>query len=251
MNRQQMVINTIAFMDLVKQGQMQQVFLAESENLGVRTLEVRREFFSGIEEMRETAHEANRHGISLFYSIPHPLFVEGRLAREEIDRVFTEAEVLCAKAVKWNCGDFAGWTDADLAWMNDRLTRYRGLFTVENDQTMHNGTVEGLHTFLTQAKALGLPIRYTFDVANWAWVGEDPLENAKRMSEFVSYIHLKDVQFIAGVPNAVPLGEGVLPLVEILSVLPKEVPIALEYPCGERPFEVLDRGVHWLEQNMR
>ncbi len=250
MNRHQLVINTIVFMEQVAEGQRQQTFLAGSKRLGIRTVEVRREYFSSVNEMQATANEADQHGISLFYSVPRPLFVEGRLAREEIHRVFTEASVLGVKSIKWNCGEFAGWTKDDLSWMTDRLARYQGLLTVENDQTMNNGTVEGLYAFLTQTKAVGLPIRYTFDVANWAWVGEDPLENAKRMSEFVSYIHLKDVQFIGGTPNAVPLGEGVLPLVEILSVLPNEVPVALEYPCGDKPFEVLDRGFRWLEQKM-
>ena len=249
MNRQQMVINTIVFMDQVEQGQRQRDFFENSKRLGIEVVEVRREYFSSVEEMRATANEAALHGISLFYSIPRPLFVEGRLAREEIDQVFAEASVLGVKAVKWNCGDFAGWSEEDVAWMKERLTRYQGLFTVENDQTMHNGTVEGLHAFLTQAKAVGLPIGYTFDAGNWTWVGEDPLENAKRLYEFVSYIHLKDVRFSGGIPNAVALGEGALPLAEILSVLPKGAPVALEYPCGDTPFEVLDHGFHWLEQN--
>lgn len=249
MNRQQMVINTIVFMQQVEQGKEQRAFLEDSKALGIQTIEVRREYFSSVEEMQRTASEANRYGISLFYSVPRPLFVEGYLAREDIDRVFAEASDLGVKSIKWNCGDFKGWTNEDLVWMKDRLSRFQGLVTVENDQTMQSGTVEGLHAFLTQTQTAGLPIRYTFDAGNWMWVGEDPLENAKRLSGFVSYIHLKDVQVLEGTPNAVPLGEGTLPLEDILSVLPKEAPIALEYPCGESPFKLLDRGFRWLEQN--
>jgi len=247
MKRQQMVINTIAFMEQIQEGQQQMEFFARLKAVGMETVEVRQEYFGGLEEMRQTAQEANRLGMKLFYSVPRPLFMDGCLDKEGTEQAFAEAETLGVQAIKWTCGEFTGWSDADLDWMKQRATSFDGILTVENDQTMEDGTVEGIAAFLAAAKAVELPILCTFDAGNWAWVGEESLLNARRLGEFVGYIHMKDVVVGDG-PKAVALGSGELPLTEILAVLPKDAPIALEYPCGARPFEVIEHGLLWLER---
>jgi len=251
MNRQQIVVNTIAFVEQVSQGEQQLTFFAQLAALGIQYVEVRQEYFSGRDELADTARVAEQYGLKLLYSVPKPLFQNGRLDTDMIEETLREASQLAVIAIKWTRGNFVGWQPQDLEWMLNKAKSFSGLLTVENDQTEQDGTLRDYLAFLKQCSEVGVPLRSTFDVGNWAWVGEEARFNAQQLHSFVAFIHLKDVRINSADyptgPEAVPLGEGELPLKEVLAALPHPLLVALEYPCGSRPLDLLETGIRWLE----
>jgi sugar phosphate isomerase/epimerase len=109
--------------------------------------------------------------------------------------------------------------------------KYSIKLTIENDQTKDNGRVNKIKTFLQLSEKLGMKISCTFDMGNWLWQKEDPVENANSLKPYITYIHLKDV-IIGDTPQAAFLDEGIIPWRSILEIFDENVPVALEYPCS-------------------
>lgn len=246
MNVQHIVVNTILFVEQLEQGASQLDFFEGLHNLGVRYVEVRQEYFRDEDELSRTAREASKYDIKLLLSVPKTLFRNGSLDVEMVQQTLRDASILQAKSIKWTRGDFQGWTEEGIQFLTKVGQEFPGLLTVENDQTTQDGTVHPLLKFLSQCRDKGVPLYTTFDVGNWLWVGEDPLVNADLLSSFVRYIHLKDGITKPEGPVAKPLGEGELPLSEVLKLLPKDTLVALEYPGGSQPLAVIQTGIGWL-----
>ena len=95
-----------------------------------------------------------------------------------------------------------------------------------------------------------------FDAANAVRVGDDPVEAARLLASRVLMAHVKDCERaaadpVAG-PRSVPFGEGVVPLEEVLEVLPSDVLLCVELgqlgpDADER--ELVRQGVAWLEEH--
>lgn len=70
----------------------------------------------------------------------------------------------------------------------------------------------------------------TFDMGNWHWQGECPLQAAQALAPHVRYVHCKGVQRLPAKWVAVPLADSVAPWRAVLRALPADVPHAIEYP---------------------
>lgn len=248
MNKEQIVINTVAFASQFKRGHIQHEFFESIFNLGIRHVEVRQEYFASSAEFEITAQEAEKWGLKLLYSVPKMLFHDGGLDAGMIAQSLQEAIKLGAIAVKWTRGDYRGWDADSEKIMRQFIGEFQGLLTVENDQTTANGTIHPYLDFLEECERRGIDLYATFDVGNWHWVNEDPLVSARRLRRFVRCIHLKDVRLTDDGPLSVPLGTGQIPLKDVLEILPGDVFTALEYPCGENPTKILAADLSWLEQ---
>ncbi|MFL6693287.1 MAG: glutamine ABC transporter ATP-binding protein, partial [Ramlibacter sp.] len=101
---------------------------------------------------------------------------------------------------------------------------------IEYDQTVPAGTVPALRTFFSQARAAGLHLGMTFDMGNWHWTGECPLDAARLLTGEVAYVHCKGVQRQPQRWVAVPLADSAAPWRTILRTLPHGLPWAIEYP---------------------
>lgn len=77
------------------------------------------------------------------------------------------------------------------------------------------------------------------DVGNLVFVGQEPLYNANKFSSYVRYIHLKDVKITNQGPQVHSLDEGHINWRAALSLLPKDVPVGIKFPCGDQPRELL------------
>ncbi|MCY0893429.1 MAG: sugar phosphate isomerase/epimerase [Acidibacillus sp.] len=248
MKTERVVVNTLVFLEEIKKGVTQSELFAPIKDLGVRSIEIRREFIRSEIEFAQIKGEGERLEVDRYYSVPDELFVCGEMSVPRIQEYLQEARRLGAKMVKFNLGDFRGFTDASMKALNNELVNDSLVVTVENDQTVENGTVNKLLPFLIECADNKIPIYSTFDIGNWYWVGEDPLINAKQLAPYIQYIHLKDVLFTAVGPQAVGLGKGAVPWQRVLSLLSSQIPIALEYPCGHKPIEVVSRELAVLQQ---
>lgn len=230
MKKEQVVLNLLVFASKVEKGALQSDLLIKAKELGFDQVEIRREYFKDLaKEMPVIKKTAEEQGIGLFYSVPEEVFVEGKVNPQLIDYL-NEAQQMGVKHIKWNIGDFQA--DSSLDKLAE-LTKQGIEVNIENDQTQTSGTIQAIATFMEAVKAQALDIGYVYDLGNWRFVGESEEKAAEALKEYVRYIHVKDVAYENDQPQAAALDEGVIQWREILAILPKDVPVAIEYPTTE------------------
>lgn len=231
MEKSNIVINTLVFLDELENGVQQSELLRSIYALGVKKVEVRREFIKDFnDELKKIKTASQELGIDIYYSVPDYLYINGKLAVDKIEGYMIEADKMNCRNVKLNIGNYHDISTDDAYALNSLCDKYSIKLTIENDQTEDNGKVDKIKTFLQQSKKLGMKLSCTFDIGNWLWQKEDPIENANILNPYVTYIHLKDV-IMMDKPQAAFLDEGIIPWRKILEIFDKDIPTAIEYPC--------------------
>ncbi len=232
-----LVLNMLVFAEKVQNGAVQSDLIEESVALGFRKIEVRREYFKNLaNEIADIKKLVEKYELELFYSVPDEVFVDGQV-NSKLDDYLLEAIQMGITHIKWNIGDFAGFT-GNLIELKP-LTEQGIEVNIENDQTQTSGTISVIDTFMKAVEEEGLNIGYVYDLGNWRFVGEDEKIAAEQLGKYVRYIHVKDVIYMEGKPQAGGLDHGEIDWREILSVLPENVPLAIEYPTTEKQ-EILE-----------
>lgn len=245
--RENIVVNTIVFEDLIKAGVKQWQIFESVRSLGVSKIEIRREWITDFqEETKKMEIEAQKHKVELLYSVPASLFIKKRLDANKLLQYLDEAERMQVKMIKFVVGDFEAANVGDVIELKKILHNKNLIVTVENDQTVQNGKFKSLKLFLDCCKEHDVPIYCTYDIGNWYWVQENPVSNASHLAEYVKYIHLKDVAYENGQPSVRVLGDGQVDWRAVLKVLPPNVPLGIEYPCGPKPLNVLKDTIEKL-----
>ncbi len=230
MNKEKLVINTLVFLDELRNGLPQSKLIDKISEMGIKSIEVRREFIKDFDiELANIKDKAQRNDIILFYSIPECLFKEDKLRERDLEKYFNEAFKMNCHYIKMNIGEVRILSKKDTDIINELCQKYSIKLTVENDQTELNGKCDRIYKFLSQNKKLGGEISFTFDVGNWLFQQEDPIKNAEILKDYVTYVHLKNVDINK---RNVLLDEGIIEIEKILEILPKDLPMALEYPCA-------------------
>lgn len=229
MKDNQLVLNLLVFAEKVEKGALQAELIQEAAHLGFANVEIRREYFKDLEkEMPVIKKIAEELKITLFYSVPEEVFIEGKL-NSQLSVYLEEAKAMGVKHIKWNIGDFQELPVAELK----ALTEQEVAINIENDQTQTSGTIQAIAKFMEAVTKNQLNIGYVYDLGNWRFVGEDEVEAAEKLKDYVRYIHIKDVTYIDEKPAAMDLGTGVIDWQKVLTILPKDVPVAIEYPTTE------------------
>ena len=230
MEKGKLGINTLVFLEDLRNGVEQSYILDKINSLNIKNAEIRREFIKDFDrEIVEIKEKAEKYGMNLFYSVPEWLFEENKVRTKEIERYFNEAYKMNCNYVKMHIGEIDEITKENSEVIKDLCDKYKIKLTIENDQTAENGQVKKINNFLIKNRELGGNITFTFDVGNWIFQEEDPLKNAEILKEFVTYIHLKNVN---SNKENVLLSEGIIQIEKILDILPKNLHTALEYPCS-------------------
>jgi len=234
------VINTIVFKDMIDAGAKQWETFELVNSLGISKIEIRREWIVDFQkEMAQMVLEAKKQNIQLLYSVPVTLFSEKRFDGSKVLACLDEAERMQMKMVKFTIGDFDVSNLEEIKKLKASIQNRNMVITVENDQTFQNGTGAVLKEFLDCCKEYEVSIDCTYDIGNWCWVNENPVSNTSQLAEYVKYIHLKDVLYENKEPVVQFLGNGLVDWQTVLTMLPHNVPLGIEYPCGPRPLEVL------------
>ena len=178
------------------------------------------------------AELAELRGRAAVYSSPEGLFAtDGTLDAAALDEGLRRAALLAAPRLKMAIGGFdAARSRPGLDALRERLAAQPVELVIENDQTASAGTVPALQAFFTAQREAGLDLGMTFDMGNWHWLGECPLEAARAFAPQVRYVHCKGVQRRPDKWVAVPLAESSAPWRAVLRALPADVPHAIEYP---------------------
>lgn len=248
MEKSIIVINTLVFLDELNNGVKQSKLLKDIHSLGINKAEVRREFIKDFEaELQEIRDISEELKMELYYSVPRYLYVGGKLNIDEIEQCFREAFKMNCRNVKLNIGEFCNMSAENVCDINSLCDKYFIKLTIENDQTKENGQVQKIKEFLQTAETLGMKVSCTFDIGNWLWQNEDPMENAYMLKSYVTYIHLKDA-YIKDKPSAALLDEGIIPWRSILGMFSNKIPVAIEYPCCPDTLARLKKEINKLKE---
>lgn len=210
----------------------QRWFAGLAARAGADGIEVRGELLRDAETelpaLAETAAALQR-----VYSSPEGLWRDdGALDRDALERALAATALLRAPRLKMSIGGFGAASAATLPALRDRLADAPCELVIENDQTPSAGTLDALVSFFDAAQASGLSLGMTFDVGNWHWQGECPLQAARALAGRVHYVHCKGVKRTPRRWIAVPLAESAAPWRAVLRALPCGVPWAIEYPLA-------------------
>lgn len=202
---------------------------------GAYGAEIRRELFQKAQEMplENIKNELERHSLYIIYSVPIELWKEGgELNNSQLEMVIDEAYRLGAKVLKLSLGHYQKST-SDIRHLKEalrksRITENNLKLLIENDQTKHGGNIVRLRTFFETAYEHKVPIEMTFDTGNWEFVDESCEQAVQQLSKYVSYIHLKQVESIAGELLTVPI--SLEKWQKIDSYFPRKRLLAIEFP---------------------
>lgn len=209
-------------------------FARLAREAGADGIEVRGELLvDAAAELPELARAVSGAGLQAVYSSPDGLWcTDGTLDRQSLDRALEAAATLGAPRLKMSIGGFDARSPSTLPALEDRLRASGIELLIENDQTAPAGTLAALQRFFAAGAATGLPLPMTFDMGNWHWTGECPLQAAQALAPRVRYVHCKGVQRLPHKWTAVPLADSAAPWRAVLRALPTDVPWAIEYPLA-------------------
>jgi sugar phosphate isomerase/epimerase len=177
---------------------------------------------------------------------------EGRLDHRALERGLMAASTLGAPRLKMSVGGYRKEAAPSLREVGQLIEKAGIELVIENDQTDSAGTLTALVPFFSAADAHGLRLGMTFDIGNWHWAGECPLQAAAALAHRVCYVHCKGVQRQPNRWVAVPLAESVAPWRSILRTQPSNRPWAIEYPLvGDDLLSVTRREVEQLRSIAR
>jgi sugar phosphate isomerase/epimerase len=216
---------------------------------GADGIEVRGELLVDADaELRALADVAA--GLQRVYSSPEGLWTEaGVFDRAALERGLRAATVLGAPRLKMSIGGWSPRAVDSWAPLRGRLADTAVELVIENDQTAGAGTLRALTRFFEAAQSQGLALGMAFDIGNWHWTGECPLQAAAALSTHVRYVHCKGVQRQPHRWIAVPLTESAAPWRSVLRAMPRPLPWAIEYPLvGDDLLELTRAEVNRLRQ---
>jgi hypothetical protein len=218
----------------------QQALLPIIANAGADGVEIRRELFNAaqLDALPDLAQLIVKHKLQACYSAPEPLFVEDGKLNPLIPSLLLEAHQLNATWLKLSLGNFR--SSQQFSLLQQWLDGSDVPLVVENDQT-NSGKLAPMQRFQAACNVLNLPVTLTFDMANWLWVDESPEAAARVLAPSVSYIHVK-----AAVPHhyhyrAIALDDAEPRWLELLNVLPADVPRGIEFPLEGRDLTAVTR----------
>ena len=195
-------------------------------------IEVRSELLvDAARELPALAAYVRETGLRVVYSSADCLWKSnGTLDAAALDNALAASHALGAPRLKMAIGGFNAASSATLTTLQDRLHAAKIELVIENDQTPAAGSLPALQDFFIGANAQGIFLGMTFDMGNWHWTGECPLQAAAALAPQVRYVHCKGVQRLPHRWVAVPLAESSAPWRAVLRALPANVPWAIEYP---------------------
>ena len=210
----------------------QRWFTELSHEAGADGVEVRSELLvDAASELPAIAHAVRAASLRVVYSSADYLWAaDGTLDASALENALVAAQILGAPRLKMAIGGFNARSRITLTTLQNRLQAAQVELVIENDQTPAAGTLPALQDFFDTANDLGVFLGMTFDMGNWHWTGECPLQAAGALASQVRYVHCKGVQRLPQRWVAVPLAESSAPWRAVLRALPATMPWAIEYP---------------------
>jgi sugar phosphate isomerase/epimerase len=187
------------------------------------------------------------------YTTMTPLYHPEPGAQQQLLRDIQDARELGAVVLRINLGQQPGTGPADAK------THYAGRMAVERAAalrvplTLENNAKAPDHLVSDVKQALDtFSCRFVgtnIDFANYVTTDQDPIEAIHRLARWINYAHAKDVRKTAEGWQATYLGNGTLPLKEIIAALDatgKRPPFCFEFPGGSDPEGSIRKSLEFL-----
>ncbi|MGG1943560.1 sugar phosphate isomerase/epimerase [Trinickia sp. NRRL B-1857] len=220
---------------------------------GASGFEVRRELFAheaeaSFEALRALGAAIAGRGLWSVYSTPATLYREdGELDAMTLAAAYAEADALGARWVKLQLGGFAGQADGE------RIGRVgagrRARLVVENGQGERDGTIAQFVALFSALERDGAAdtLGMTFDIGNWDWAGEEPVDAARALAPYVEYVHCKSSEGHGARRFPVAPKADDAAIRAVFSMLPRTAPRGIEFPLAEQAVQDdATRHVAWL-----
>lgn len=224
-------LNAFDRVEVLEKGQTS--FIKLIAGSGAYGVEIRRELFStqdpSLESMKQ---EMEHYQLFTVYSAPIELWKEDhQLNEHELTTIFQEGKMLGAKWIKVSLGHFQK-AQSNVIQIRSFLNQHPDIqLFIENDQTPHGGNVANLKSFFESAFEQDVPVKMTFDAGNWYYSKQDVEEALSQLSQYVHYLHLKQVDQNNGALHTVPLQRNIGHSWEkVMNSLPSDLVKALEFP---------------------
>jgi len=224
-------LNAFNRVEVLEKGQIS--FIKLIANAGAFGVEIRRELF--LEEnppLESLKHEIQQHQLFTVYSAPIELWKKNhQLNEQELSLIFQEGNRLGAKWIKVSLGHFDK-DQSNLSLLRSFLKEQPEIqLLVENDQTSHGGNVANLKSFFESATQDDVPVLMTFDAGNWYYSKQEVDAALCQLSQYIIYLHLKQVDQDNGELETVPLQKNIGHSWEkVMNSLPSHLVKALEFP---------------------
>lgn len=230
MNQEIVVVTAAYGWDAVREAGGQTALLPVIAAAGADGVEIRRELMAEEElaALPALAGKIKELGLFAVYSVPEGLFEADGSLNGKLGARLKEAAVLNARLIKFSLGHYR--PGFDFTALNTLLAQSPVRLVVENDQTADCGILSPLNAFFAAVKDSRSPIRMTFDMANWHWVGEDPAQAAQMLAGRVDYIHVKAAAYEGKGWRAVELDHSDGAWKPLLGMLPGNVMRGIEFP---------------------
>lgn len=232
MKKEDIIINTIVFKESLDNGISQLELLDKIHDLGLRKVEIRREFLQKIpNDLHAIKQRADKLNLELYYSVNEDLFVNGKV-NPELPQLFEELDILDAPFIKLNTGSAEGINTSTWDELK-QITATSKPIKVENNQDPINARIENCKKVMEEIVEHNLPISFVFDTANWVFVGDEVSDAFAKLGRYTSYLHCKNYTYIGNDLTLTTLFNGKIDILDLISQFPNVRYLALEYPTSE------------------
>ena len=251
----QIFVSAVQFDEQLKSGSRTVLDLAPAAAaLGARGVEYRDVYWRDkATELPAVKRNLTELKLKATYTTLTPLYHPDSVKQQQLLRDIEDARDLGAVLLRINLGrrPGPGPSDAKTHYAGrkavERAAALRVHLTLENN-SMEPGQLlsdvkETLDTF--SCRFFGTNI----DFANYVTTSQDPMEAIRGLARWINYIHAKDMRKTAAGWQSTYLGNGTLPLKEIIGALDstgKAVPFCFEFPGGDDPEGSIRKSLEFL-----
>lgn len=248
-------VSAVQFDEQLKSGDRTVLDLAPiAAALGVRGVEYRDVYWRDkATELPAVKRQMAELKLRAAYTTLTPLYHPDAAKQQQLLRDIEDARDLGAALLRINLGrrPGAGPADAKTHYAGrmavERAAALRVHLTLENNATppdhLLSDVKETLDTF--SCRFFGTNI----DFANYAATGQDPIAAIRGLARWINYVHAKDGHQTASGWQSTYLGNGTLPLKEIMAALDatgQSVPFCFEFPGGGDPEGSIRKSLEFL-----
>jgi sugar phosphate isomerase/epimerase len=250
-------ISAVLFDEPLKSGRMRVQDLAPvASAVAVRGVEYRDVYWrEKSTELPALKRQLAQLKLKAAYTTTTPLYHPDPGKQQQLLRDIEDARDLGAVVLRINLGQRPGGAPADAK------THYAGRIAVERAAasrvklTLENNATPPDHLLSDVQETLGtFSCRFlgtNVDFANYAATAQDPIEAIRRLARWINYVHAKDVRKTADGWQSTYLGNGTLPLREIIAALDatgKPFPFCFEFPGEGDPEGSIRKSLAFLAE---
>ena len=248
-------ISAVQFEEQLRSGSKTVLDLAPfAASIGVRGVEYRDVYWKDKRtELPAVKRQLAQLKLKAAYTTMTPLYHPDAAAQQQLLRDIDDARELGAVVLRVNLGQRPGPGPADAK------THYAGRMAVERAAalrvplTLENNAKPPDHHLSDIKIALDtFSCRFfgtNIDFANYVATGQDPLEAIRQLARWINFIHAKDARKSSGGWQSTFLGNGTLPLKEIMAALDaahRVAPLCFEFPGEGDPEGAIRKSLEFM-----